>query len=100
MSPKSRVRKKDPVPPRPAAPGKDEPYRAYRRRRLLIRVGGVLMVGAVAMAVVHIVDHFGAFGTAQPAGLTDLLFGWPMSAVIFLIGGVMAGQNATPPKRR
>jgi hypothetical protein len=100
MSPKSRVRKKDPVPPRPPVPAKADAYRAYRRRRILIRVGVVLMIGAAGMALVHTGDHFGAFGTAQPAGLTDLLFGWPMSAVIFLIGAVMAGQSATPPTRR
>jgi hypothetical protein len=100
MSPKSRVRKKDPVPPRPPAAANDDPYRAYRRRRILIRVGVVLMIGAAGMALVHAGDHFGAFGTAQPAGLTDLLLGWPMSAVLLLIGAVMAGQSATPPKRR
>jgi hypothetical protein len=100
MSPKSRVRKKDPVPPRPPMPVKGDPYRAYRRRGILIRVGVVLMVGAAGMGLVHAGDHFGAFGTAQPAGLTDLLFGWPMSAVIFLMGAVMAGQSATPQKRR
>jgi hypothetical protein len=95
MSPKSRVRKKEPAARLSVAQSRELQIGSYRRR-LVIRVGVVLMVGAAVLALVHAADHFGAFGSAQPSGTSDLLFGWPMAAVIFLIGAVMAGQNATP----
>lgn len=69
-----------------------ERLRAYRRRRRLVRVGQVLMALGAVIAVVHWLGHIGAFG-GQPSNLTDLLAGYPAAAVVFIAGGILAGQR-------
>lgn len=100
MSPKSRVRKKQPVPAASARRAGGISMRSYRRRKTLIRFGVLLMSAAAVLALVHVGAHFGAFGPAQPSGMTDMLFGWPTATVLFLAGAVMAGQTATPVIKR
>jgi hypothetical protein len=46
------------------------------------------------MAAVHLVAHL----TSSPSGTVDLLAGYPMAAVLFLVGAVLAGR-ADPTRR-
>lgn len=94
MSPVSRVRRKDQG-PRPAARAADaEKVRAaLLRQRRLVRVGIVLMILAVGIAVEHALAHLGAFGAQQPSVLIDMGSGWPLAAVLFLVGAMLAGQR-------
>jgi hypothetical protein len=102
MSPKSKVRKKEPVKAVPLAARADPErlHRAYRRHRRLVRAGQALMAAGVALALEHVAAHLGAFGAAAPSGTVDLLFGWPMASVIFMAGGVMAGQTLTSGRQK
>lgn len=63
----------------------------YRRKRRTIRLGQVLMALGVIVAVVHLLGHLGAFG-GQPSGWQDIAVGYPSAALIFLAGGIAAGQ--------
>jgi hypothetical protein len=65
--------------------------RAWFRKRRLVRIGKVLMVAAVLMAVMHWLSHLGTFG-GQPPGIVDLVAGYPMAALLFLAGAITAGQ--------
>ena len=65
----------------------------YHRTRVLIRVGQVLMVLAGLLALEHAAAHLGAFGRSQPPTLVDLLAGWPLAVVLFIIGALLAGQR-------
>lgn len=70
----------------------DARLRAYRRKRRLVRVGQVLMALGAAIAVVHWLAHIGVFG-GQPSNLVDLLAGYPAAALVFILGGILAGQR-------
>lgn len=95
MSPVSKVRRKV----KPAAvtssatAKKAQTYRDYRRRELLRRIGFVLIALGIALALEHAAAHLGAFGRAQPSALIDLTLGWPLAAVIVIVGMVLAGQR-------
>lgn len=65
----------------------------YARYRRAVRAGQLVMVVAVVMVAVHMLTHFGAFG-AQPSGWQDLLVGYPMAAMLFLGGAILAGRIA------
>jgi len=45
------------------------------------------------VAVVHLLAHFGAFGS-QPTGWEDLLVGYPAAGLLFLGGAYLAGRIA------
>lgn len=98
MSPVSRVRKKEAVAATVAQAKRntEAQRRAYKRRRTLIRLGQILMIAAAVLAVQHAAAHLGAFGVVAPSTTVDLLFGWPLAAVLFLLGAVLAGQTDTP----
>ena len=66
----------------------------YARHRRRVRVGQVLLGAAAFMAAVHLVAHL----TSSPSGTVDLLAGYPMAAVLFLVGAVLAGR-ADPTRR-
>ena len=68
-----------------------ERLKAYLRKRRLVRLGQVLMALGAAVAVVHWLAHIGTFG-GQPSGVVDLVAGYPVAAVIFLVGAIFAGQ--------
>ena len=96
MSPVSKVRRPDPSPqpqPKKSPAAKEAERRQYHRKRVLIRVGQILMVAAALLAVEHVAAHLGAFGVQQPPLLIDLLAGWPLAAVLFMIGAMLAGQR-------
>lgn len=96
MSPVSKVRRDTnaahPQPKKTAA-AKEAERRQYRRKGILIRAGQVLMVAAVLLALEHVAAHLGAFGAQQPPLLIDLLAGWPLAGVLFMIGAILAGQR-------
>jgi len=96
MSPVSKVRRDTnpphPQPKKPAA-AKEAERRRYRRKGILIRAGQVLMVAAALLALEHVAAHLGAFGQQQPPLLIDLIAGWPLAAVLFMIGAMLAGQR-------
>lgn len=64
----------------------------YRRRRLLRATGFALMAVGGVMAAVHIYVHLADIQFMK-VGLQDLVAGWPMAAVIFIAGAIMAGQR-------
>lgn len=67
---------------------------AYRRWLIGRAVGFILMgIGAV-MAAVHIFAHLGDFSLLSTSAMDDLLLGWPMAAVLFLVGAILAGRRA------
>lgn len=51
------------------------------------------MVAAVLLALEHAAAHLGVFGAQQPPVLIDLVAGWPLAGVVFIIGIVLAGQR-------
>ncbi len=71
-------------------------YRRERRRRVL---GGWALVGigGAVMAVVHMITHLGRL---RIIGLQDLLLGYPMAALLILVGFFSRGpcrQNLSGP---
>ena len=64
--------------------------RFMRKRRLHILGYGLMLLGA-AFAGTHVLAHAEVFG-GQPSGVTDLLVGYPMAAVLFLGGVIGWGQ--------
>ncbi len=96
MSPVSKVRRdtKSPHPEPKKSPAANEAARRqYRRKRILVRAGQILMIAAVLLALEHVAAHLGAFGSQQPPLLIDLLAGWPLAGVLFIIGAILAGQR-------
>jgi len=92
----SKVRRGPDSPhPRPekSAAAKEAARRQYRRKRILVRAGQVLMVVGVLLALEHAAAHLGIFGGQQPPLLIDLLLGWPLAAVLVMIGAILAGQR-------
>lgn len=67
--------------------------RRYRRTRRLIRAGQALMVFAALLALEHVAAHLGIFGGKQPSGLVDLVAGWPLAALLAIMGAILAGQR-------
>jgi hypothetical protein len=59
----------------------------------MIRIGQFLMLAAALLALEHAGAHLGAFGAKQPPLLLDLLAGWPLAAVLFMVGAILAGQR-------
>lgn len=95
MSPVSRVRRHTTAPqslPSSSAVAREGAQRAYRRRRHLIRVGQAIMVVAVVLALEHVGAHLGAFG-GQPSVAVDLVAGWPLAGLLFIVGAMFAGQR-------
>lgn len=95
VSPVSKVRRKDKpiVATVSAAEKQRRDYRDYRRRERLRKLGFALIVVGVAIALEHAAAHLGAFGSQQPSALIDLTLGWPLAAVIVIVGMILAGQR-------
>lgn len=70
-----------------------EARRKYRRGRIYVRTGQVLMVAGALIAVVHWLTHIEAFGPGQPPGWLDLAAGYPMGAVLLIAGAIIAGRK-------
>lgn len=95
MSPVSKVRRKTrPATGTVSATAKQaQTYRDYRRRERLRKIGFLLIAAGIALALEHAAAHLGAFGRAQPSALVDLTLGWPLAAVIVIVGMILAGQR-------
>ena len=65
----------------------------YWRKRRFVRIGQVLMLAGVVVGIVHWLTHIEAFGPEQPALWLDLLAGYPMAAVLLIVGGIVAGKK-------
>ncbi len=69
---------------------------AYRRRR----IGGWTLVAlGVGMALQHLVHHFGAF-TLISNGWDDFVAGYPLAALLGVIGSVVLSAPARKSSRR
>lgn len=51
-----------------------------------------MVVGAL-VAAVHWLAHLEAFGPGQPEGWIDLVAGYPMGAILLMVGAMIAGQK-------
>lgn len=80
----------------PMAPTTPDPdrdaRRAYRRRRLLLRLGQALMAAGALVGAIHWAAHL-APPNQQPPGITDLLAGYPTAGILFVAGAIIAGQK-------
>ena len=65
----------------------------YWRKRRFVRFGQVLMLAGVVVGIVHWLTHIEAFGPEQPTLWLDLLAGYPMAAVLLIVGGIVAGKK-------
>lgn len=82
--------------PRPA-PAED-PQRAWRRHRLLVRVGQALMAAGAIVAIIHWLAHLEVFGPGQPSGWLDLVAGYPTGALLLITGAILAGRRRPSSK--
>ena len=60
----------------------------HRRRHA---IAFILYGVAAILAVSHAFEHFGTFTVMSP-GLSDLLIGWPMAALMALTGAIIYGK--------
>ena len=88
-----RSREKDSQEPwRTTADRKAAARRAERlKNRRLVRIGQATMGVAALVALTHLLMHLQVFGS-QPSNLLDLVAGYPMAAVLALVGGILAGR--------
>jgi len=57
------------------------------------RIAGFVLVGiGVVMALTHIGAHLGNLTFLPTSGLQDLLIGYPMAAMLFLAGVILASR--------
>ncbi len=68
---------------------------AYRKLRRYRIAGTTLMVLGVLMALAHVYEHLADVAVLPSFGLRDLLIGFPMAGVLFVIGLVLAGRQIT-----
>jgi hypothetical protein len=73
----------------------DRAWRVYRRRRLYLRSGQVLMLIGALIAVVHWLGHLGPASIMHPPLWLDLSVNYPVAAVLIIIG---ANLSAHKPK--
>lgn len=66
--------------------------RKWRRRQIFLRGGQAVMIIGGLVILMHIVTHMGVFG-GQPPLLQDLLLGYPMGGVIFVLGAILASRK-------
>ncbi len=81
--------------PRPARKRLDD----YTRRRLFLRIGQAIMVAGGIMGLVHWLTHLEAFGPEQPPLLLDLAIGYPMAALLLILGGVLSSRKPKAPAK-
>ncbi|PZU35981.1 MAG: hypothetical protein DI573_14555 [Microbacterium sp.] len=74
-------------------PAPEELQKRYRRRRIYLRTGQVIMIGGAAVGIIHWLAHLEAFGPAQPEGWVDLVAGYPAAALLVIVGAVVASRK-------
>lgn len=72
---------------------KDDFEDAWKRHRILVRVGQALMIVGAGVAIVHWLTHLEVFGPTQPPLWADLVAGYPAGGLLFMIGAVFAGRK-------
>jgi len=81
-----------------------ETYRAGRRRlnriprrwaRFRRVVGSLLVVVGSAMAVAHLIAHLASM---RVVGALDMVIGFPMAAILVLVGLLLIGLQSVPPR--
>lgn len=72
---------------------RQEMERLWRRHRLIVRLGQVVMVAGVIVLVTHWLTHIEVFGKEQPGLLIDLAVGYPMGAVLLIVGAIVASHK-------
>lgn len=77
----------------PSRSPEQEAQRKYRKRRVFLRAGQVLMVVGALVAIQHWLAHLGAFGPEQPPLWLDVAAGYPMGAVLLVAGAIVAGRK-------
>lgn len=70
-----------------------EGERRWRKHRLLVRLGQVIMVVGAIVLVVHWLTHLEVFGKQQPSLLVDLTVGYPMGAALLIVGAIVASRK-------
>lgn len=65
----------------------------YRRKRRFTRIGQVLMLVGVLIAIIHWLAHIEAFGPQQPELWLDLVAGYPSGGVLLIAGAIIAGRE-------
>ncbi|WP_346960490.1 hypothetical protein [uncultured Arthrobacter sp.] len=66
----------------------------YRRHRLFVRLGQVLMAAGALVAISHWIAHLAP--TGQGPGITeDIFIGYPTGGVLILLGAIIAGRTET-----
>lgn len=71
----------------------EESAREWRRHRLIVRVGQAAMAAGAIVGIVHWLTHLEVFGTQQPPLWLDLVAGYPMAAMLLIIGAIFAGRK-------
>jgi hypothetical protein len=77
----------------PAPSAEETARRNYRRKRIFVRAGQAIMLVGAVVAIVHWLTHLEVFGSAQPAIWLDLVAGYPMAAILLIVGAIMAGRK-------
>lgn len=72
--------------------------RRWRRHRILVRLGQILMIAGALVAAIHWLAHLEAFGPGQPPGWVDLVAGYPAGVVLLVIGAILAGRKKPSAK--
>ncbi|TKG59705.1 hypothetical protein FCN18_36535 [Prauserella endophytica] len=72
-------------------------YRPGYRRRLLWRIAGFALMGiGVVVVLVHMVVHLGNLHFLPTTGLQDLLTGYPVGGLLFLLGVALVSRQYQP----
>ncbi|OMH24806.1 hypothetical protein BKD30_07280 [Tersicoccus phoenicis] len=69
----------------------DDPQARWRRHRILVRVGQVIMALGGLVIIVHWIAHLQP--PPGPSGLEDLLVGYPTGGLLVIAGAVLAGRR-------
>lgn len=65
----------------------------WRKHRILVRLGQVLIGVGALVAAVHWLAHVEVFGPGQPPGWLDLAAGYPTGLVLVIVGAILAGRK-------
>lgn len=71
----------------------DDTEKAWATHRRLVRLGQALLLAGAVVAITHWLLHLEAFGPGQPALWLDFYVGYPMAAVLAIIGAIVAGRK-------
>lgn len=76
----------------PALSKEEDARRKYRRRRVYVRTGQIIMLAGAIILIQHWLAHIGMFG-AQPPFWLDMLIGYPAGGLILIIGAITASHK-------